>query len=69
VARRRPNQLKIEARMIILKILLIVGGLLVLGTMIYDKFTGRRATRRVVWPLAIGGALVFVGIVVKTYVM
>lgn len=55
--------------MIILKILLIVGGLLVLGTMIYDKFTGRRATRRVVWPLAIGGALVFVGIVVKTYVM
>lgn len=55
--------------MIILKILLIVGGLLVLGTMIYDKVTGRRATRRVVWPLAIGGGLLFIGIIAKTYVM
>jgi len=55
--------------MFLLKILAIFGGLLVLGTMLYDQVTGRRSTRRVVWPLAIACALLFVGIVAKSFVM
>ena len=36
----------------ILKAIIILGGLAIFGAMIYDRFTGKRMTRKILWPLA-----------------
>ncbi len=53
--------------MILLRILIIVGGLTLLGTMIYDRYTGRRATRKILWPLLGAGAAIIAAIMAHAY--
>lgn len=52
----------------ILKLLLVIGGLGLLGTMIYDRFTGRRVTRKVAIPLLALLVVVIIAIAVRSFV-
>lgn len=53
----------------ILKFLLVVGGLMLIGTMIYDRFTGRRVTRKLAYPLLGALVAVIIAIAVRSFVM
>ena len=52
----------------IFKIILILAALALGGAMIYDRITGRRVTRKVLWPIMIGFAAVVIGIMVRSFV-
>ncbi|MEE8173373.1 MAG: hypothetical protein V3T62_10635 [Alphaproteobacteria bacterium] len=51
----------------ILKTLIILGGMAIIGAMIYDRFTGKRMTRKILWPLAGGVAAIFIAIAVRSF--
>ncbi len=52
----------------LLKLLLLIGGITIFGSMIYDRFTGKKMTRRIVWPLAGAIAAVLIAIAVRAMV-
>ena len=51
----------------ILKIIIILGGMAIISAMIYDRFTGKRMTRKILWPLAGGVAAIFIAIAVRSF--
>lgn len=51
----------------LLKSLIILGGMAIIGAMIYDRFTGKRVTRKILWPLAGGVAAIFLAIAVRSF--
>ena len=51
----------------ILKLLIVCGGLLLLGLLLYDRLTGRRLARKIMIPLAIAFAAALIGIAAKAY--
>ena len=51
----------------IFKTIIILGGLAIIGAMIYDRFTGKRTTRRIIWPLAGGVSAIFIAIAVRSF--
>ena len=51
----------------LLKSLIIFGGMAIIGAMIYDRFTGKRVTRKILWPLAGGVAAIFLAIAVRSF--
>jgi hypothetical protein len=51
----------------ILKIIIILGGLAIIGSMIYDRFTGKRTTRRILWPLVGSVAAIFIALAVRNF--
>ncbi len=52
----------------LLKLLLLIGGITIFGSMIYDRFTGKRMTRRIVWPLVGTFTAVLIAIAVRAMV-
>ena len=52
----------------LLKLLLLIGVITIFGSMIYDRFTGKKMTRRIVWPLAGAIAAVLIAIAVRAMV-
>jgi hypothetical protein len=50
----------------IIKAIIILGGLAILAAMIYDRFTGKRMTRKILWPLAGGVAAIFIAIAARS---
>jgi hypothetical protein len=51
----------------LLKTLIILGGLAIVGAMIHDRFTGKKMTRKILWPLAGGGAAIVIAIAVRSF--
>jgi len=51
----------------IFKALLILSALAMAVAMIYDRFTGRRVTRKVMWPILIGFGAIVIGIMARSY--
>ena len=51
----------------LLKSLIILGGMAIIGAMIYDRFTGKRVTRKILWPLAGGVAAIILAIAVRSF--
>ena len=51
----------------LLKALIILGGLAIVGAMIYDRFTGKKMTRKILWPLAGGVAAIIIAIIVRGF--
>ena len=51
----------------LLKSLIIFGGMAIIGAMIYDRFTGKRVTRKILWPLAGGVAAIFLAFAVRSF--
>ncbi len=49
----------------LLKIIILVGGITIFGAMIYDRFTGKKVTRKILWPLAGAVAAVFIAIAAR----
>jgi len=52
----------------LLKLILLIGGITIFGSMVYDRFTGKRITRRILWPLAGAVAAVLIAIAVRAMV-
>tara|TARA_Y100000588_G_scaffold170497_1_gene184344 strand:+ start:89 stop:253 length:165 start_codon:yes stop_codon:yes gene_type:complete len=52
----------------LLKLLLLIGGITIFASMIYDRFTGKKMTRRIVWPLLGTIAAVLIAIAARTVV-
>ena len=50
----------------LLKLIIIRGGVAIVGSMIYDRFTGKKMTRKIVWPLAGGLAAIIIAIAVRS---
>ncbi len=42
----------------LLKILIVLGGIIIIGAMVYDRFTGKKYTRKVFFVL--GGGIILV---------
>ncbi len=51
----------------IVKIIIVLGGMAIIGAMIYDRLTGKRMTRKILWPLAGGAAAIFIAIAVRSF--
>ena len=51
----------------LLKIVIILGGMAIVASMVYDRFTGKRTTRKILWPLAGGVAAIFIAIAVRSF--
>jgi hypothetical protein len=51
----------------LLKTLIIFGGLAIVGAMIHDRFTGKKMTRKILWPLAGGAAAIVIAIAVRSF--
>ena len=51
----------------IFKVILILAALALGAAIIYDKITGRRVTRKVLWPIMIGFAAVVIAVMVRGY--
>jgi|TARA_B100000809_G_scaffold244542_1_gene270555 hypothetical protein len=51
----------------LLKALIILGGLAIVGAMIYDRFTGKKMARKIIWPLAGGVAAIIIAIIVRGF--
>tara|TARA_B100000029_G_C16993996_1_gene748591 strand:- start:412 stop:576 length:165 start_codon:yes stop_codon:yes gene_type:complete len=49
----------------LLKLILLIGGILIFSAMIYDRFTGKKVTRKLLWPLAGAVAAVFIAIAAR----
>jgi hypothetical protein len=52
----------------LLKLIIFLGGAVIVGAMIYDRFTGKKMTRKILWPLAGGVAAIIIAIIVRTIV-
>ena len=51
----------------LLKIVIILGGMAIVASMAYDRFTGKRTTRKILWPLAGGVAAIFIAIAMRSF--
>ncbi len=51
----------------LLKLIIILGGVAIAGAMIYDRFTGKKMTRKILWPLAGGVAAILIAIAVRSF--
>ena len=52
----------------LLKLIIFLGGVAIIGAMIYDHFPGRKMTRKILWPLAGGVAAIIIAIIVRSLV-
>ena len=52
----------------LLKLIIFFGGAAIVSAMIYDRFTGKKMTRKILWPLAGGVAAIIIAIIVRTIV-
>ena len=62
-----PTRLPADLTQMIFKSLLILSALAIAAATIYDRFTGRRVTRKVMWPILIGFGAVVIGIMARSY--
>ena len=51
----------------LLKIMIILGGLAIAAAMLYDRLTGKRMTRKILWPLAGGLAAILIAIAARGF--
>lgn len=52
----------------LLKLILLIGGITIFGSMIYDRFTGKKVTRRILWPLVGAVAAILIAVAVRSMV-
>tara|TARA_B100001142_G_scaffold299363_1_gene323236 strand:- start:376 stop:540 length:165 start_codon:yes stop_codon:yes gene_type:complete len=52
----------------IFKIILILTALILGAAIVYDRLTGRKVTKKILWPIILGFSAVVVGIMVRGFI-
>ena len=51
----------------LIKIIIILGGIGIVAAIIYDRVTGKKVTRRVIWLLGAALIMVIIAIAIRSY--